>query len=287
MEFIDKAMETTLPVLENLDELANLLDAHPVTYQRYPITNREIGYTIPTDLIQYLERLLATNHNGLSLTDKEAYGGKEKETDIYKLMQNTMSLYDKFTWTTTQATGTLLTTYQVGPVTPTEFKNSAPMDCFAPDFMYWNGSVIYIIDIIATKLHKGQLTVSFHPNLTESPATLREATQQYFTTFDLSNGRATIALQVPYLQKKPYLPVYTVGKTAYDVGQCFNGILCLWVQNSLRATNVVSDTVDINIYKVAGPDFKLDVYGQNGNIKEIPSNKRKAKIPALKGYTPI
>jgi len=280
IEFIDKAIETTLPVVETLDELANLLDAHPITYQRYPITTRKLGYTVPTDLVQYVERLLTTNHNGLSLSDKETYGA-DKETDIYNLCQNVLSLFDSMTWETSDTNGSLLFSTNVGPGIPSEYKTSPPMDVLAHKFHYWNGSVIYIFDVIASKMHKGQLTVSFHPNRTEAPASLKEATQQYFTSFDLSDGRATVALQIPYLQKKQYLPTYTPNTGVYDPTNCFNGVICLWVQNALRAASTVSDIVDINVYKAAGKDFKFEVYGSNLLPDISVQQKQKAPFTAV------
>jgi len=261
IEFIDKALDTTLPIVENLDELANLLDAHPVTYQPYPIQQNKMGYTIPTDIVQYVERLLTTNHNGMSLTDKEAYGTGQKETDMYKLMTEVKSITNRFTWNTSQTPGTLLYSTRIGPSFATPYKCSPPMDVFSTQFNFWNGSIIYIIDIAATKMHKGQLTMTFHPNLDNPPTTLEEATQQYFVTFDLTDGRATTSIQVPYLQKRAYLPINNATQNAYGVSNSYNGIVCLWVQNALRATNVVSSTVDVNIYKAAGKDFKLEAYG--------------------------
>jgi len=263
-----------------LDELANLLDAHPITYQRYPITTRKLGYTVPTDLVQYVERLLTTNHNGLSLSDKETYGA-DKETDIYNLCQNVLSLFDSMTWETSDTNGSLLFSTNVGPGIPSEYKTSPPMDVLAHKFHYWNGSVIYIFDVIASKMHKGQLTVSFHPNRTEAPASLKEATQQYFTSFDLSDGRATVALQIPYLQKKQYLPTYTPNTGVYDPTNCFNGVICLWVQNALRAASTVSDIVDINVYKAAGKDFKFEVYGSNLLPDISVQQKQKAPFTAV------
>jgi len=263
IEFLEKAIDTTIPILNVIDDLTNLLDAHPVTYQRYPVTTRRLGYTIATDNVQYIERMLTTNHNGLSLSDKETFGAKKKETGIYDLMTNTRSLYNRFTWDTTQAYGTLLKTIQVGPGIVSPYLYSAPMDVFSPQFFFWNGSIIYIIDIAAALMHRGQLTVTFHPNLTRAPLSLQEATQQYFVTFDLESGRATVAIQVPYLNKKQYLPVPNLQLSRYPVETCYNGIICIWVQNALRASTTVDKTVDVNIYKVAGKDFKLEAYGSN------------------------
>lgn len=273
LEFIDKAIETTIPIATQIDELCNLLDAHPIVYQPYPIKPKKTGYTISCDNVQYVERLLATNHNGLCLTDKEAYGGKKTETNIYDLM-SIKSLIHRLEWNTSDAAGKALITMPVGPEnTNTTYKHVPPMDAIAQDFYFWNGSVVYAIDIAATGMHKGALTLSFHPNLSTQPSSLSLATQQYFVTFDLSEGRGTIFVRVPFLQKKPYLPVISKGVGPYsDNKNSYNGVLTLWVQNALRATKTVAPIVDINIYKMAGDDFRLEIYG-NDLVQGDPASK--------------
>jgi hypothetical protein len=273
MEFIDKAIDTTLPIANVVDAIGNLLDAHPVTYQPYPIHTKELGYLVATDNIQYLERPLTTNHNGMNLSDKETFGGNRKETDIYELMTTTRSLYTTFEWRTTDPQGALLASWPVGPsFERTKYKVSPPMDVISQDFCFWNGSVKYIIEVVASAAHKGQLTLSFHPNLEQPPANLKQATQQYFTSFDLIKGRATIAAQLPYLKKSQYLPIISTAPNPYEDNNTggYSGLVCLWVQNELRAFTGVSDTVDINVYKVAGEDYKVEVYGNDLELSNIP-----------------
>lgn len=262
IDFLDRAVDTTLPIVELADKIGNLLDAHPVTYQRYPVTNRKFGYTVSTDNVQYVERMAVTNHNGLSLTDKEAYGNT-RETNIYELMRKTRTLIDTIPWTTSQAPKTLLKSYKVGPTGRSTFNYTPPMDVFADQFTFWNGSVVYLFDVTASQMHHGQLTATFHPNLSTPPPSLNLATQQYFTSFDLADGRSFIAVVVPYLSNVPYKPIKHANAVSYPDEDHYNGIICLWVQNALRASTTVSDTVDINVYKMAGKDFRLEVFGSN------------------------
>lgn len=272
IDFIDKAVETTLPIAEIIDDLGNLLDAHPITYQPYPIRNKKMGYTISTDQVQYVERMLVTNHNGMNLSDKEAFGGKRRETDMYELMTETLSLDKQITWSTTQSQGQLLGFWNVGPsCISSGFKTSPPIDVISQDFMFWNGSVCYVIEVIAASTHKGQLTVTFHPNLQTPPTSLVQATQQYFTSFDLEKGRATTAIQCPYLRKTQFLPVPNAKPGPYESQNIngSNGIFCLWIQNELRAVNSVADTVDINIYKFAGKDYKVEMFGNNMALSNV------------------
>lgn len=266
IDFIHKAVETTLPIEDIIDELGNLLDAHPITYQPYPIRQKRMGYTISTDQVQFIERMLVTNHNGMNLSDKEAFGGKRRETDMYELMTSVLALDRQLTWSVSQPQGQLLGFWPVGPsCLSTGYQTSPPIDVISQDFMFWNGSVCYVIEVVAAATHKGQLTITFHPNLQTPPSSLVQATQQYFTSFDLEKGRATTAIQCPYLRKTQYLPVPNAKPGPYESNTVngSNGIICLWIQNELRAVNSVADTVDINIYKFAGKDYKIEVFGNN------------------------
>jgi hypothetical protein len=272
LDFIDKAVKTTVPIMEMIDQFGSLLDAHPVTVQPPPMKIKKQGFTVSCDNAQYIERLCVTNHNGMNLSDKETYGGDGKETDMYSLMTETKTFVEYHPWSTSEAVGTRLAIIKVGPSPEHYYKSVAPVDYFGTRFQWWAGSMVYIIDIAASALHKGQLTLSFHPNLTmdNPPANLQLATQQYFTTFDLEGGRGTIAVQVPFLQKKSYLPVEAVNPDGFSIPEHYNGIIVLWVQNALRGASSVSSIVDVNIYKMAGKDFKYDVYGTNKTLPLAP-----------------
>jgi len=272
IEHIGRAIENTIPVIEDIGELTNLLDAHPVSYQAMPVRPRKIGYTQANNQIQFVERLGMTNLNGLNLTDSEAYGMKEKETDIYELMTKVKTLVARgIQWSDSDQQGKILFSDLIGPLTQVIKEVPPPMDVFALDFNFWTGSIIYIIEVIASQNHHGRLTLTYHPNLIEAPPSLTEATQQYFTSFDLQGGRSIIAVTIPYLAKVPYRPVTKVGGNypyPYDKSSApFNGCIALRVQNPLRGAATVSSTVEVNVYRMAGKDFRLDSYGSAYNIE--------------------
>lgn len=286
MEFIEKAIDTTLPLIEDVAEMTKELDAHPITYQPPPVRQNQMGLNISMDNIQYFERMLVSNHNGMNLPDKQAYGATETETDMYHLMQNVKSLVSRVEWSTSAQAGSLLKAIRVGPCDLVDAGIDAaydvlpPIDVFSQRFDYWNGSIRFIFDIAATQMHRGQLTVSYHPNLDldNLPENITLATQQYFATFDLDQGRATVAMDIPYLQKKTFLPVLHPVKDSYPVKDHFNGVICIWIQNALRASTTVSNVVDVNIYKMAGPDFKVDVFGSSSfEVVKTQTNKQTNK----------
>jgi hypothetical protein len=248
-----------------------------VSEQPEPIKIREMGYTIPTNQIQYLERTLQTNHNGMNLSDKECYGMGKRETDIYDLCTNVKSVDSlNVPWSTTDAIGTILWKTPIGPFSNLNEKCPAPMDLFALNFNFWTGGVIYIFEVIASTMHHGRLTITYHPNLSAPPNDLSLATQQYFTSFDLQNGKGTIAIFVPYLAKTPYRPIHSIrgnegNRQPYNFPAAFfNGCIALRVQNCLRGTTSVAPAVQINIYRMAAKDFRMDVYGSVSNCSASP-----------------
>jgi len=128
------------------------------------------------------------------------------------------------------------------------------------------------------------LTLTYHPNLDTPPTDLSQATQQYFTSFDLQGGRGAIALFVPYLSKFPYRSVFGAGGESSllnNVHTAFNGCIALRVQNPLRGSPTVAGMVNFNIYKYAAPDFRLKVFGSIRNdlgFKKKELDKKKKTV---------
>jgi hypothetical protein len=251
LEYIDRALETTLPIVEKASVLASLLDAHMITYQPYPIQNKSVQYTVACDLPQYTERVLATNHNGMTLPDSECFGTSSNEADIYNLLHNVKSLLGNIAWGQNDITGDLIFSDVVSPITTTAgfIPSDDHVAKIAPEFLFYTGGMRYIFDIISTEMHRGQLLIVFTPASTEDIVYV-DATQSYFTTVDLSEGRGTFALDLPYLLPSPYL------KIDEPIGKIF-----VFVQNPLRATATVHPSVDILVYRVAAPDFHFAILG--------------------------
>jgi hypothetical protein len=265
IEFIDTAIENTLPLVERISSLGLLQDAHMLTEQPHPIQIRPTPYSIASDLPQYTERLLTLNHNGMSLPDQDCFGVGESETKIYNLLQNTKSWDSNVAWTDAMPTGTELIELRTytGPGVPAASVPGHIHNQIPPMFSYWTGSNIVILDIIATEMHRGQLLITF--NTKPEPIGYGDATQTYFTTYDLSSGRGTICIRLPYLSDYPYRECIN----EIDARSEFNstGLMQVFIQNPLRSTPTVAPSVDIVKYVAYGEDFQLGVYG---NVKSIP-----------------
>jgi len=255
ISFVDRALETTLPIVEKISALGNLLDAHMITDQPPPMQIRNIPYSIASDLPQFTERLRSTNHNALSLPDKYCFGVSEAETNIHKLLTDTKSWIGNYSWKASAKEGDVILDLYNGPESNSRADGQLH-DVLPNLFEYWQGSTIYIFDVIASELHRGQLTFVF--NTAPDDIAYADATQTYFTTFDLSEGRGTIAIQLPYLSESPYKEV---AGNALRGPKNATGILKCFVQNPLRSSNVVYPDVEIVAYKTYGKDFRLGIYG--------------------------
>jgi len=275
----DLARENLEPVMDVVDFVGNLLDAPPVTLQPAPYMSRKWGYGNANNIMQYTDRLGVTNHNGGCYTDKSTYGTDKVETNMYALMTEIKTLWKTIPWTTAATPGQLLNFFQVGINNTEDIYNNnnkvcVPMDYFARDFNYWAGSIIYAIDIVASQMHTGRLVVSYHPNIENPPNnfTLDQATQQYFLSFDIDRGKGCAVFEIPYLFKRPFRAVPGLKRnpptdSLYPYDESFNGIVCIWVMNPLRGSETVANSVDVNLYKMAGKDFRLEGYGNPLNYK--------------------
>lgn len=270
LEFIDRALETTLPIVEKASLLGSKLDAFQVTYQPYPIQNRNIQYEIPVDLPNYTERLLTLTHNSANLPDRQCFGSTTNETDIQNLLSSVKSLHSITQWNKTDAQGTKLGEFLHGPYEYSALGGDM-LNCMSSLAYKWTGGVIYIFDIIASRIQQGQLLFSYTPNSVDSVA-FNDATQTYFTTLELSEGNGTIAIKLPYLSELPYRNVVYNGQP-YDNGT-HAGKLEMFVQNELRTTTVTADFVSIITYVMAADDFKLDLFGNPEAVAGPASFKR-------------
>jgi hypothetical protein len=256
LQFIGRAIENTLPIVEKMSEMGLELDAHMITEQNQLVQQRRRPFSIACDLPVLTERFTTVNHNGMTLPDKECFGTSEPETDIYNLLQNTKSLIHRVEWTAAQEAGTAIAEYLNSPVNPVNlFGVHSELSRM---FNFWTGGRIIILDVHATQMHRGQLLLSYSTGL--EAMTYQDATQTYFSTLDLSEGRATVALYLPYLSPLPQHRVAHIGTTATDP-QYSIGKLRVFVQNALRSTATVAPDVEILVYEACASDFQLNVYG--------------------------
>jgi hypothetical protein len=287
LQFIQRAIETALPIAETVSALGSELDAHMVTDQNQLVQWRKRPFSANTDLAVLTERLLTVNHNGMTLPDESCFGTSSSETGIYDLLQDTKSLISRFEWNLGDEVGKPLANFWAGP---DGHSSNAPGNIHAriPEmFCYYTGGTRLIFDIQATEMHRGQLLLSYRPVFfsDEAPVNYIEATQTYFATIDLSVGRATLAVDLPYLSPRPQTPCVKQGEIRNAENS--HGVLTVFVQNPLRGTATVSSTVQVVVYKSFMPDFHLGIYAGR-EIWTRPSLETPAprNLPVLRPASP-
>jgi len=278
LQFVGRAIENTLPIVEQISELGLELDAHMITEQNHLVQQRRRPFCIASDLPVLTERFTTVNHNGMSLPDKECFGSDRPETSIYNLLQNTKSLVARFTWTAADEAGARLYDISNGPGIP-NFVQPGVHTELCSMFNYWTGGKIVILDVHATQMHRGQLLISYSTGLED--ITYADATQSYFTTLDLSEGRATVALHLPYLSPTPQRRVPGLGSVSDD-GTAYVGVMRVYVQNPLRSTATVSPDVEVVVYEACASDFQVNVYGGTPYEEKTTAGPFKPSIDRLK-----
>jgi len=266
-DVLDDVVSVTKPIMEGASAIGSLLDAPLVQEQPPPFFPRSQQYTIATDSITYKETLKAANHNGLSLSDKQAFQADGDESDLYNILNNTKQLTHRFTWKTSHESGKLLANFGVGPVPVNSHSTDGQVhDEIFHMFDFWAGGEVFLFDIACTTLHTGQLTIVYIPGGSASglPDNLQEASQSYFATYDLSEGTGTISLTAPYLSNYQYAEVPNINGTRNNT---YPGQIFVYVSNPLRATTVVAPEVEVLVYTAWAEDLRLGVYGNNSLIR--------------------
>lgn len=257
LQFVGRAIENTLPIVEQISELGLELDAHMITEQNHLVQQRRRPFSIASDLPVLTERFTTVNHNGMSLPDKQVFGSAVSETNIYNLLQNTKSIVDRFSWNAADDAGTLITEYDNSPRIPLIGAPGTHTELCSM-FNFWTGGKILIFDVHATQMHRGQLLLSYATSVLDT--SYLDATQSYFTTLDLSEGRATVALHLPYLSPVPQRRTPSIGTLTSDP-EVVVGKLRVFIQNPLRSTATVAPDVEVVVYEAFASDFQVNVYG--------------------------
>lgn len=159
-----------------------------------------------------------------------------------------------------------------------------PMGWVSLPFRYWRGSLKFRFEVVASKFHRGRLRLTYDPAY--------QATSEYNVNYskiiDIVDG-ADVTMQVGWAQGVPYLPIPNTPLTAplYSTSPITsrvsgaNGILSMFVVNSLTTPNDSVANVTINVYVSACDDFEIQ--GPNtGNLEGLIINQN-----AVNPITPI
>jgi hypothetical protein len=134
-------------------------------------------------------------------------------------------------------------------------------------FTFWRGSIVYFVEIVGTQFHEGKLDFCFHPQISTTsvtPLTYKSRMSQYFRTVHIRNGSNVFGFRAIYPGDTPVKRVYNglplsdgPSDENYRFQNYFSGAISLVVSTLLNAPETVQPNVEVNIYKMAGPDYEL------------------------------
>nr|ULF99842.1 MAG: hypothetical protein 2 [Cripavirus sp.] len=178
------------------------------------------------------------------------------------------NFWDRFTWSTTDLTGSNLwdnfvTPFKVKPYSTTisnRFR-CTHMGYVANTHGYWRGSIVYTFKFVKTQFHSGRLRISFIPfyyNTTISTG-VPDVSRTQKVIVDLRTS-TEVSFTVPYVSSRPWM--FCVRPEASQLGtdnvlmyNAVTGIVRVEVLNQLVAANNVFQSIDTIVEVNGGPDL--------------------------------
>jgi hypothetical protein len=178
------------------------------------------------------------------------------------------NFWDRFSWSTNQATNTILWNNFVTPMKIKPFSDTindrfrcTHMGYVANTHGYWRGSIVYTFKFVKTQFHSGRLRISFIPfyyNTTISTG-VPDVSRTQKIIVDLRTS-TEVAFTVPYVSSRPWM--FCIRPEAGWLGTnnnlMFNavtGIVRVEVLNQLVAANNVFQSIDTIVEVNGGPDL--------------------------------
>ncbi len=167
-------------------------------------------------------------------------------------------------WTTSDAAGTVLKTFDVSPsivnytfASPRYTVEATTPSYYGQFFRFWRGGLKFTFECLPTAFHQGQLYIAFNPNL--AVLTLPGARNCTSATIDLGVQNRT-SIEIPYVAQVDYLRT-GLGVTEIEPWTLQNslGTLTMFVQNELDTNGTVIGNIDINVYIEVLDDFEFKV----------------------------
>lgn len=177
-------------------------------------------------------------------------------------------------WATTDAVGTVIFNANVSPmlfgavdvvdgsaVTQARRVYHTPMSYLGMMFTHWRGDIIFEVDVICTKFHKGRLKIAWDPLGSGGTAALPENTV-FTTILDIGeNNKATF--RVPFHQAYAWLRTRAISRTNWSPGNALpvndlydNGLFVISVLTPLISP-VTPQNVGVKISVYAAKNFEF------------------------------
>nr|ULF99864.1 MAG: putative capsid polyprotein [Cripavirus sp.] len=178
------------------------------------------------------------------------------------------NFWDRFTWTTSNATNTVLWDNFVTPFKVKPFSNTITdrfrcthMGYVANSHGYWRGSIVYTFKFVKTIFHSGRLRISFIPfyfNNTISTG-VPDVSRTQKVVVDLRTA-TEVSFTVPYVSSRPWMfsirpEASWLGTNSALMYNAVTGIVRVEVLNQLVAANNVFQSIDTIVEVNGGPDL--------------------------------
>lgn len=227
-------------------------------------------------------------------TKRGLAGTSADEMDLSHVL-SIPNFWDRFTWSTTDLTNSILWDNYVTPVkikpyssTITDRFRCTHMGYVANTHGLWRGSIVYTFKFVKTLFHSGRLRISFIPyyyNTTISTG-VPDVSKTQKIIVDLRTCNE-VAFTVPYVASRPWM--YCIRPESSALGEnnalmynAVTGIVRVEVLNQLVAANNVYQSIDTIVEVSGGPDLTFALpaapsyvpYGGTFTAEDTEASKR-------------
>jgi len=164
-----------------------------------------------------------------------------------------------------------------------------PLHIATNGFMYWGGTIVYEFDIVKTAFHKGSVMVSISYGK-EKGSELGSNYEKIVDIQDTSKIKVTVPYIYDTVARRTHNFSYVtawgqVGNWQQDALPTYSRTkITLTVLNPLIDIGAVANTVDIIVWKYAGPDFFLSTPTQVNNIMALEATTGLNNYDKLPGF---
>jgi len=180
------------------------------------------------------------------------------------------TLLTKFTWASTQATGTQLANFIVTPLHGVARTLDGvagfchtPMSLLNEHFEWWRGDFIYTFHFVKTPMHSGRIALVFTPQANLTPpavaTSLDNSVYALRTIVDLRES-STVSVQIPFNASTCY-------RHCQLVTESILGYLTMYVVDELVSPTTCPQTIEVLPWISAAPGFE---FACPRNTSELP-----------------
>lgn len=263
---LGNVLNTAIPKV--VEKVGDKLDNPNIGMAPEPFTRKEQSYLSNAEGPEQLE-LLSLKPSTVQLVDSKHFSTEQNEMDLHFLLTNKLGFITTIPISTTSAIGDRLFDFKVGPnatlpwVNPGP-QNVTPIDFWCSKFTFWRGSIDFVIEAVMSNFHECRIDVVFQPDV-DDPTSWDDAITQFYTTIVLRSEQNTYRVRCPFFAAFPWRKIYWGNKRltldpANDTqaySDYFGGLFTIYLSNPLIAPPSVADSIELNIYQVAGPDFEF------------------------------